>query len=83
VQTFADNGGSLDADFRTFWHKNLRNLWYVRMKKGGGGLSSADIFRKGGRGVNFSRYYADVFYGRPQKGHWDVVSRLIRRANDL
>jgi len=45
---------SSDADIRTFWCKKLRislNLWRVRTDRG--------------RGVNFWRFCADVFYGRP------------------
>jgi len=40
VRTFCGQGGSSDADVRTFWRKNLRifrNLWCVRTDKGGGG----------------------------------------------
>jgi len=44
------------------------DLWYVCTDKGKGeGWSSAEIFRRrgeGGRG-KFSRFCADVFYGRP------------------
>jgi len=61
-------GGSSDADVRTFWYKNLRifrNLWCVRTDKGGGRLSKCGHFANKGEGVNFSRFCADVIYGRP------------------
>jgi len=42
----------------------FRNLWCVCTDKGDG-WASADILRTRGRAVNFSRFRADVFYGRP------------------
>jgi len=64
---FADSGGSSDADVRTFWCKKFgifRNLWCVRTDKG---VEPVRTFCRQGGGVNFLRFCADVFYGRPLK----------------
>jgi len=71
VRTFCrqgGEGGSSDADVRTFWRKNLGffEIYGVSAAiKGREGWSSMDILRTRGEGVNFSRFCADVFYGRP------------------
>jgi len=71
LRTFFGQGGSSDADVTSalFGAKKLRifrNLWCVRTdKEGRGGWASADILWTKGEGVNFSRFCADVFYGRP------------------
>jgi len=64
----ADKGVSSGADVRTFWHKKLRifrNLWCVRMDKAGGRLSQCRHFSVKREGGQFSRFCADVLYGRP------------------
>jgi len=56
--------GVLQMRTSILWRKKLRifrNLWCVRTKRGG--WASADILRT--RGVKFSRFCTDVFYGRP------------------
>jgi len=62
-------GGSSDVDVRKFWCKNyriFRNLSCVRTNKGEEGLSQFGHFTDMGEGeVNFSRFWADVVYGRP------------------
>jgi len=62
---FAARGASSDADVRTFWSKNLRIFEILVCPHGqvGGGLSQCGHFAD--KGVNFSRFCADVFYGRP------------------
>jgi len=65
---FADKeeGGSSDVDVRTFWCKNLEFFEiYGVSARTRGCWASADILRTRGRGVNFSRFCADVFYRRP------------------
>jgi len=65
-------GGSSEADVRTFWWKKLQiflNLWYFRTDKGKGGrrgaLRQCGRFSDKGGGNQFSRFCADIFYGRP------------------
>jgi len=67
VRTFfgqEERGGSSDADVRTFLRKKLRifrNLWcFLRKFK-----EPVRTFCGQGRGVNFLRFCADAFYGRP------------------
>jgi len=60
--------GSSDVDLRTFWRKKhlvFRNLWSVPTDKKGGGLDQYGHFADKEGGINFSRFFADVFYGRP------------------
>jgi len=63
-------GGSSDADVRTFWCKKpriFRNLWCVFTDKERGVESMRTV-----EGVNFSRFCADAFYGRPLIG-WNLL----------
>jgi len=66
---FADKGkSSSDADVCTFWCKKLwifQNLWWVRTEKEGVGWAmQCGHFSDKRGGINFSRFCADVFYGR-------------------
>jgi len=45
----------------------FRNLWCVRTVKERGGLSQCRHFADKGEGVNFSQFFADIFYGQSQK----------------
>jgi len=61
VRTFCGQGGSLDADVRTFWCKTSYDFSkFMVYPHEQGGLS-----RFGQREINYSRFCADVFYGRP------------------
>jgi len=53
-------GGSSDADVHTFWCKNL--IYGVSARTREKGVEQCE---QGAKGVNFSRFCADVFYGRP------------------
>jgi len=60
--------GSSDAGVRTFWRKKIRifrNLWCVRTDKEGGWVGPVRTFCGQEGRVNFSRFCADVFFGRP------------------
>jgi len=69
VRTFfgqGGEGGSLDADVRTFWCKTLRifrNLWCVRTDRGGGRVN-ADILRTRG-GIIFRDFVRAFFMDGP------------------
>jgi len=57
--------GSSNADVRIFWckkHAIFQILWCVRTDKG---VEPVRIFCGQGGGVTFSRFCANVFYGRP------------------
>jgi len=41
------------------------------------GCASADIFRTRGEGVNFSRFCADVFNGRPVTLFMHVLTKIV------
>jgi len=68
VNIFRTRGkGSLDADVRTIWCKNIgffQNLWCVRSNKGELG-QSGHFWTREMVGSIFSRFCADVLYGRP------------------
>jgi len=57
---------SSDSDVRTFWRKKLPDFSKVMVcPHEQEGLSQCGHFSdKGGAGVSFSRFCADVFYGR-------------------
>jgi len=66
--TLIGQGGSSDADVSTFWCKKLRrfrNLQCVRTDKGEGVELVRTFCRRGREGINFTRFCADIFYGRP------------------
>jgi len=52
------------AIFGAKYLRIFRNLWCVRTDKGRG-FSKCGHFEDKGKGINFSRFCADVFYGRP------------------
>jgi len=66
---FSDEGGSSDADVRTFLaQKNLGvfEIYVVSTRTGVGTVEPVRTFcGQGRRGVIFSRFCADVFFGRP------------------
>jgi len=57
-------GGYSDADVRTFWWKNsgFFEIYGMSVRTRGVGQCGQ------GRGMNFSRFCADVFYRRPLNG---------------
>jgi len=59
-------GGSSDADVLTFWLKNIRffEIYGASARTKERGLSQCGHFSD--KGVNFSRFCANVFYGRPR-----------------
>jgi len=73
VWTFADKGvgGSSDADVHTFWRKNNNNnnlrkfIMYPHGQGGRRGWASSDILRTRRKGINLSRFCANVYYGQP------------------
>jgi len=59
-------GVSSDADVRTFWCKNFGSFEIYGVSARTRELSQCGHFsNKVGGGVNFSRFCADIFYGRP------------------
>jgi len=66
---FSDKGVSSDADVRTIWcKKTLDFSKFMVCPHGQGGRGVKPVrtfFGQGERGVNFSRFWKDVFYGRP------------------
>jgi len=58
-----DKGGSSDADIRTFDAKNFEFSKFMVCSHGQRGFERVRTFF--GQGFNFSRFSADVFYGRP------------------
>jgi len=68
---FAYKEDSSDADVRTFWCKKLRifqNLWCVRTDSARKVEQLRTFCGQRGRRVKFSRFRADIFYGRPLTG---------------
>jgi len=69
VQTFfGKRVSSSDVDVRTFLckkHRIFLNLQCLGTDKEKGELSQCGHFADKGGGVNFSRFCADIVYGRP------------------
>jgi len=62
-----EEGGSSDADVRTYWCKKLRifrNLWCVRTDKKGGGLNQCGYFPEKRR-INFCDFEWTYFMDGP------------------
>jgi len=55
----------------------------ARTRGGEGSWASADIFRTRERGVNFSRFCADVFYGRPLSKNPHIFLELSALVHEL
>jgi len=62
---FSDKGGSSNADVRTLCCKTSDFLKVVVCPHEQGELSQSGNFADKGERVNFSRFCAHVFYGRP------------------
>jgi len=62
VRKFCSQEGSVDADVRTFWCKNIGFFEIYDVSAQTRGLSRGHF---ADRGINFSRYCADALYGRP------------------
>jgi len=66
--TFCRQGGFFRCGRSHFLAQNVGFFEIYRLSawtRGEDGWASADILRTRGEGVNFSRFCADVFYGRP------------------
>jgi len=66
VRIFRGQGGSSDANVRTFWRKNIGFVEIYGVSARDKGVEPVLTFcvQGGGRG-NFSRFCVDVFYGQP------------------
>jgi len=74
MQTLCGQGGSLDEDVRIFWCKKLQI--FVSARKGREEVERT--FKN--MGINFSRFFADVFYGRSlitRKMHYKLSAKCL------
>jgi len=76
---FADKRGFFKCKWciRCFLVQQLYQTYGVSARTGKGGLASANILKTKGEEINFSRFYADVFYEWPKSQYKKVILHFL------